>query len=74
MNEAILKQTLTGLFVIATLMGPGPGLYLLGSKAGEGPALSFGGIPALYAWVSFWFLVQAAIILVASRKVWALKD
>jgi hypothetical protein len=74
MNEAILKQTLTGLFVIATLMGPGPGLYLLGSKAGEGPALSFAGIPALYAWVSFWFLVQAAIILVASRKVWALKD
>ena len=71
MNSA---RNLVALFALATLMGPGPGLYLVGLPGEDGQSLTFMGMPALYPWVVFWFLVQAGVILAASRKFWAHRD
>ena len=68
------SRILTLLFAIATLMGTGPGLYLVGSPTEEGLAQSLLGVPALYAWVAFWFLVQAGIIMMASHRFWVHRD
>ena len=45
-------------------MGTGPGTYLVKDS---GPIL---GMPALYAWAVFWFLVQAATVVTAFCTVW----
>jgi hypothetical protein len=69
-----LGKSLTVLFIFATLMGPGPGLYLANSRAEEVSTGTVMGIPVLYAWVAFWFLVQAGVIMVASQKIWKAQD
>ncbi|MBT3471093.1 MAG: hypothetical protein HOD72_03300 [Opitutae bacterium] len=68
------KQILTVLFIFATLMGPGPGLYLANNLAAETSMATVMGIPVIYAWVAFWFMVQAGVIMVASQKIWKAKD
>ncbi len=47
------------LFLAATALGAGPGLLLV-------PALpaTVLGVPALYAWLVLWFLVEVAIVAV----------
>ena len=65
-----LRNVLTGLFLFALVMGPGPGLYLVSPDA-EGPAPTVLGVPVLYAWTVFWFFVMAAVVLIAYRTVWA---
>ena len=49
-------------------MGPGPGLYLINGYAKEGGSAL--GIPLLYAWCVFWLLVEAVIVVIASRTLW----
>lgn len=58
------RRLLTLIFFFALLMGAGPGSYLIN---GRGPIL---GLPAVYAWVVFWFLVQAGVVVTASRTIW----
>lgn len=65
-----LAKSLTAIFILATLMGPGPGIYLVNPYA-ETTIL---GIPVLYAWVAFWFFIQAGVILVASKRIWESND
>lgn len=55
---------LTGLFFFTMMMGAGPGIYLVN---GKGPIL---GIPIIYAWVVFWFLIQASAVVIAFKTVW----
>ena len=69
-----LAKTLTAIFLIATFMGPGPGLYLINPPAGANTPATVLGIPAIYAWVAFWFFVQAGAVLIASKKIWEHND
>ena len=63
-----LAWTLSALFLFALIMGPGPGLYLINDYAANGGTLL--GAPALYAWVVFWFAVEATIVVTAYRTIW----
>ena len=67
-----LKAILIGLFLFALLMGPGPGLYLVNGYASQGGSVL--GIPILYAWVVFWFVVEAGVVLAAYFKLWKADD
>ena len=70
MLETRLSKTLAAIFIFATIMGPGPGLYLIMPEDGESPAIVCG-MPVLYAWAAFWFFVQAGVILMANVKLWS---
>ena len=59
-----LAAILMATFFFAMAMGAGPGVYLVNEK---GPIL---GMPAVYAWVVFWFAVQATTVIIAFRTVW----
>ena len=67
-----LKPILIGLFLFALIMGPGPGLYLINGYASEGGSIF--GIPILYAWVVFWFLIEAGVVVTAYLKLWKEDD
>jgi hypothetical protein len=60
--------TLVAIFLIALIMGPGPGSLMINSPGSE-PKFWFG-MPALYVWVVLWFFVEAAVILIAARFLW----
>lgn len=68
-----LSGVLSIVFFIALFMGPGPGNSLLRSDPGDPPAL-FLGMPALYAWTVFWFLVMASIVGTAAFFLWSDRD
>ena len=69
-----LAKTLTAIILLGTLMGAGPGLVLISpAKDAPDPATILG-IPVIYAWVVFWFAVQAVAIYIASEKLWKPKD
>jgi hypothetical protein len=71
-NKAQRKSRLTkilgALFLFAIIMGPGPGLYLINGYAESGGALF--GVPVLYAWCVFWFVVETVVVLIASKTLW----
>ena len=69
-----LAKTLTAVILLGTLMGAGPGLALVSPAKDSPDPATFLGIPALYAWVVFWFAVQAVAIYIASEKLWKPKD
>ena len=71
MPRTLIGRTLAAIFILAVLMGSGPGLYLASPAADVEPPPMVLGIPVLYAWVAFWFFVQAAVIVTASCKLWA---
>ena len=64
-----LAVILSGIFLFAMIMGPGPGVYLVNPDSGDA-GVTFLGAPVLYAWAVFWFMVQAAVIVVAYFTVW----
>lgn len=55
---------LTIAFVVALLMGPGPGTMLVNT------AEPFLGVPTLYAWGMLWYLVEVAVVVLAYFFVW----
>ncbi|MDE0836928.1 MAG: hypothetical protein OSA84_11320 [Akkermansiaceae bacterium] len=59
---------LAAIFVLALLMGPGPGAMLIDGSADE-PAFWFG-IPALYLWTLLWFAVMSGCVVTAALTVW----
>ena len=63
---------LSAIFLLALVLGPGPGAPLIDGTPEE-PNIWFG-IPALYLWVVFWFLVMAGCIITAARTVWKDSD
>ncbi len=63
-----LAIILTVIFMVALVMGPGPGSLLI-APPGSDPRFWFG-IPALYLWAVLWFFVEAAVIIIAARTLW----
>lgn len=49
------------LFLFSTLMGTGPGVWLV---SGQNTVRLFAGVPILYAWVVLWFLIMVVSILI----------
>ena len=74
MFKTRLSKILAAIFVFATIMGPGPGLYLVNPSPEDAASATFLGMPVLYSWAAFWFFVQAAVILVAYFKLWSKEE
>ena len=70
MLKTRLSKILASIFLFALIMGPGPGLYLVNPSLDNPSSTTFLGMPVLFAWASFWFFVQAGVVLVAYRKLW----
>ena len=71
MSDRKLTKVVAGLFIAAMIMGPGPGLRLINPDPSDQDAVyTFLGIPTVYAWGLFWYLIQLAAILVAYRRLW----
>ena len=70
MLKTRLSKILALIFLFALIMGPGPGLYLVNPSPDNPSSTTFRGMPVLFAWSSFWFFVQAGVVLVAYRKLW----
>ncbi|MBT3346748.1 MAG: hypothetical protein HN712_17725 [Gemmatimonadetes bacterium] len=77
MMRQILKEStlLTLLFVVAVFMGAGPGLHLINPDAADPQAVfvTFG-LPTIYVWGLFWYIVQFGVIVVAYRRHWTHDD
>ena len=70
-----LPIVLTLVFILAMVMGPGPGVYLIDpGPEHEGPAPTLIGLPIVYAWAVLWFGVQAAVLVTAYLTVWQGKE
>lgn len=61
--------------VFTMLMGPGPGLRLINPDIDSAsPSFTVVGIPIIYVWGLFWFVIQVAITIVAYYTVWNEQD
>ena len=60
-----LGWILTVVFVVALLMGPGPGLLLVNKP------MALFGLPALYVWGLIWFVVEVSVVVLAFLFVWS---
>lgn len=66
-----LSVYLTLAMIFTMLMGPGPGLRLVNPDVNGPPEqFAFAGIPVIYLWGIFWFIVQVLIIITAYLTVW----
>ena len=71
MFKTRLSKILAAIFVFATFMGSGPGLYLVNPSPEDISPATFLGMPILFAWAVFWFFAQAGVVWVAYCKLWA---
>ena len=63
------------IFVLALVMGPGPGIYLVNPVPGEPAARRVVlGMPVVYLWAISWFFVQLAVVVVAYCTLWSRQD
>ena len=67
-----LAIVLIVIFLFALIMGPGPGSLLINSHGSE-PRFWLG-MPALYVWAVFWFLIEAGVIIIADKFIWKRED
>jgi hypothetical protein len=66
-----LAVSLSAIFVLALVMGTGPGVYLVNPDPADPGALRILlGMPIMYVWAVFWYLVQAAVIVAACLWLW----
>lgn len=66
-----LGRILAVAFVLALILGPGPGLRLINPDINDpNAAYTVFGLPKVYAWGLFWYGVELAIILTAYFKIW----
>ncbi len=63
-----LGTILTVVFILALLMGPGPGVGLVNS-----PEPIFG-YPRIYVWGLLWYVVEVAVVVLAYLFVWPSDD
>ena len=59
-----LSGVLTSIFCLTMIMGTGPGVLLVNR-----PEIIFG-VPLVYAWAVFWYVVQIGVALIACLFVW----
>lgn len=73
MNDSRRKLAivLSLLFLLALVLGPGPGLRLVNPNI-EDPNARYTvmGLPIIYAWGLLWYAVQLIILLIAYCKLW----
>lgn len=66
-----LTIVLSAIFALAIVMGAGPGMYLVNPDSDDPDAtFTFLSMPIIYAWIAFWFLVQAGVVVVAYYGLW----
>ena len=65
------RRALIGVYLVALLMGPGPGIYLINPTGGEGRPVAVFGMPVIYVWAVGWFIVMALTVVMAYRKLWS---
>ena len=63
-QERRIRTVLVIAFVIAMLMGVGPGVYLVNR------AETILGLPLLYVWALFWYAVHIVIVITAYLFLW----
>lgn len=63
-----LSLILTSVFLLALVLGPGPGAMLIDGTEGA-PNIVLG-VPALYLWTLLWFSVLSGCVLIASLTIW----
>ena len=60
------------LFVLTIVMGAGPGVYLVNPDPADPEAVRFFmGMPVVYVWSVGWFLVEAAVVVIAYFTIWS---
>jgi len=70
-RRRFLGRLFFGMFVLALVMGPGPGIYLVNPDPGDPEAKRFiFGMPIIYVWASFWFIVQASAVALSYFILW----
>lgn len=70
-NPRRLAAILAAVMLFALFMGPGPGIYLVNPDPADPEAIRFVfGMPILWVWAVFWFLVEAACVAVAYTLLW----
>ena len=75
MNPTSEKRLLFALFVLAMVMGSGPGLYHINPDiSAPNPSFTTFGLPTIYVWGLFWYAVQLGIILRAYFHHWKEED
>jgi hypothetical protein len=74
-NTALEKRLLILLFLLAMVMGSGPGLYLVNPNINDPNAtFTLGGLPTIYAWGLLWYAVQLGVIFRAYTTYWKQGD
>lgn len=70
-----LGWAVAAVFVVAMVMGSGPGLRLVNPDAADPQAVfTLWGLPKIYAWGLLWYAVQLAAILTAYFKLWSQEE
>jgi hypothetical protein len=71
-NLRTFRICLIAVFVTVLVLGPGLGAHLIGGDPDNVRFLF--GVPALYLWLVFCFLIMAGCVLVAARTFWRDSD
>jgi len=59
------------MFILALIMGPGPGIYLVNPDPADAEARRFFlGAPIIYVWAAFWFIIQASAVALSYLFLW----
>lgn len=71
MTRKTLSILLAVVFLIAITMGSGPGIRLINPDPTDPHAVfTIWGLPKIYVWGLWWYVVQLSAILVAYFKLW----
>ena len=74
-KRKLLSGVLVGVFLLAMVMGCGPGIYLINPHpADPGAMRTLCSVPVVYAWAVFWCAVQAGVIVAAYFLVWKTEE
>lgn len=66
-----MKTLLVVLFLLAIILGAGPGIHLVNpNPADPGANFTTFGLPTIYVWGLLWYIVQFGVILVAYFRFW----
>jgi len=70
-----MKVVLIVLFLLAIVLGAGPGIHLVNPDAND-PTASFTtfGLPTIYVGGLFWYAVQLGVIITAYFRFWTSPD
>jgi hypothetical protein len=67
----VMKVLLVVLFLLAIVLGAGPGIHLVNPDPTD-PGASFTtfGLPTIYVWGLLWYVVQFGVIITAYFRFW----